>query len=281
MDNSQSVNTTVNLVSLISTSGVATTAAASLADGTYTVSLSYQDYLGNPASTAVASVVVIDTTAPVQSAIVVTPSKTTSTVVLTTNEAATSSISYGPTSSYGTTETIGGGSLLTSHSGSILGLFSCGYTYHYQITTTDALGNVSTSPDATFVTHCGSTGGVDDGGPSHSGYSPPLPEKKTEEQKKPDTPIKKEENTQKSETKNITLNSAPSAPEVSCEAEPYLTKSIKFGANNNPEDVKLLEQFLNRYENTNLPVDGVYSKEDFNAVIKWQEKHADDILKPW
>jgi hypothetical protein len=45
--------------------------------------------------------------------------------------------------------------------------------------------------------------------------------------------------------------------------------------------VKLLEAFLNKYENANLPVDGIYSREDFDAVIKWQEKHADDVLKPW
>lgn len=287
MGNSQSVDTTVNLTSLASTSGVASTTASTLADGTYTVTLSYQDYLGNPASTAVATSVIIDTTGPVQSALVVTPSKTTATVALTTNEGATSSISYGPTSSYGTTTTISG-STATSHSGSISGLSSCGSTYHYQITTTDALGNVSTSTDATFVTHCGSTGGADDGGPSHSGYSPPLPEKKTEEPKKPDTPMKKEpetpkkeESTQKPETKNITLNSAPSAPVVSCDAEPYLTKSIKLGADNNPEDVKLLEKFLNTYENAGLPVDGIYSRADFAAVIKWQEKYAHDILTPW
>ncbi len=64
MGNSQSVNTTVNLSSLISTSGVTAASASSLADGTYTVTLSYQDSLGNPASTAVATMVVIDTTPP-------------------------------------------------------------------------------------------------------------------------------------------------------------------------------------------------------------------------
>lgn len=89
------------------------------------------------------------------------------------------------------------------------------------------MGNpASTSTDATFVTHCGST--------RTSGYSPSLPLPEKEEQKKSDTPVKKEpeapkkeESTQKPETKDVTLNSAPSAPEVSCDAEPYLTKSIK------------------------------------------------------
>ncbi len=62
---------------------------------------------------------------------------------------------------------------------------------------------------------------------------------------------------------------------------PYLKIPIKLGRKNNVEDVKLLEQFLNRYEDADLVVDGLYSREDFNAVIKWQEKYADDILKPW
>lgn len=124
MSDSRSVDTAVNLtnlastsglVSAIATTGVVSTTATSLADGTYTVTLSYQDYLGNPASTDVETAVTIDTTAPVQSSIVVTPSKTSASITFTTNEAAASSFSYGPTDSYGTTTTISG-STATSHS---------------------------------------------------------------------------------------------------------------------------------------------------------------------
>ena len=50
---------------------------------------------------------------------------------------------------------------------------------------------------------------------------------------------------------------------------------------NNPEDVKLLEKFLNTFEGKNIPIDGIYSKDDFDAVVAWQEKYSDDILKPW
>lgn len=248
------------------------------------MTLNYQDYLGNPVSTATATNVVIDTTGPVQSSVTVTPSTASTnlaTVSLTTNEAATSTIAYGLTSSYGTTVTISG-STTTSHSGNLSGLSTCGITYHYQITTTDALGNVSTSSDATFITHCGKTS-------TNSGYSPSLPpteEPKTETPKEPKTPVKetpketpkKEETVKKEEAPTVTLNSAI---EISCDAEPYLTHSIKFGAHNNPEDVKLLEKFLNTYEGTNLPVDGIYSKSDFDAVVQWQEKYANDILSPW
>jgi len=79
----------------------------------------------------------------------------------------------------------------------------------------------------------------------------------------------------------LPFNSAEAQEEASCHTNDFLTKPVRLGGNNNPEDVKLLERFLNKYENTNLLVDGIYSKEDFRAVIKWQEKHADDILKPW
>ncbi len=71
------------------------------------------------------------------------------------------------------------------------------------------------------------------------------------------------------------------ASTLSCEVEPYLTRPIKLGAVNNPEDVKLLERFLNTYEGAQLPVDGIYSQNDFNAVVAWQEKYADEVLKPW
>ncbi len=235
--------------------------------------------------------IIIDTTAPIQSAVTVTPDKITATVTLTTDEPATSSISFGTTTSYGTTTAIRE-SVGTSHSGSISGLSNCGVRYHYQITTTDVAGNVSTSEDATFVTHCGST--------RQSGYSPSLPlpeeEKPTEETSKKNTPTpetkvtetKTETEAPKTEEKapelspekeeKITLNAAV---ESTCEANTYLTKYIKFGADNNIDDVMLLQKFLNTYENAGLAVTGFYSRDDFDAVVRWQEKYADDVLKPW
>jgi hypothetical protein len=68
---------------------------------------------------------------------------------------------------------------------------------------------------------------------------------------------------------------------LSCAVNVYLTRPIKFGAENNLQDVMLLEQFLNTYEGANLPVDGFYSQADYNAVVKWQEKNSEDVLAPW
>jgi The GLUG motif len=71
-----------------------------------------------------------------------------------------------------------------------------------------------------------------------------------------------------------------STPDL-CLSNLYLTKVIKLGADNNPDDVKLLENFLKTYEGQNILVDGIYSQSDFDVVVKWQEKYAKDILAPW
>lgn len=69
--------------------------------------------------------------------------------------------------------------------------------------------------------------------------------------------------------------------ELSCIVPLYLTKAVRYGGENNPLDVKLLENFLNTYESQNLPVDGFYSAADRDVVIRWQEKYPSEILKPW
>jgi hypothetical protein len=68
---------------------------------------------------------------------------------------------------------------------------------------------------------------------------------------------------------------------AACSANTFPTKPIRIGAKNDPAQVKLLEQYLNTYEHAKLPVDGVYSKQDVQAVIAWQEKYASEILTPW
>ena len=86
-----------------------------------------------------------DTTPPVISAVSATVSGTTATVTWTTDEAASSSVSYG-TSAGSLTSTATGPSG-TSHSVSITGLDST-TQYHFRVTSADAAGNSSTSPAA-------------------------------------------------------------------------------------------------------------------------------------
>jgi peptidoglycan hydrolase-like protein with peptidoglycan-binding domain len=63
--------------------------------------------------------------------------------------------------------------------------------------------------------------------------------------------------------------------------QPYLLDYIKLGENNNPAEVKKLQEFLNNYQAEKLVVDGVYKNEDFEAVKRFQNKYKSQILNPW
>ncbi len=99
-----------------------------------------------------------DVTPPTISNIAVTTTTSTAVVTWTTNENATTVVNYGPTTAYGFNVTIPASS--TSHSANITSLTS-GNTYHYQVKSADAAGNIATSADLTFTaqsspTACGS-----------------------------------------------------------------------------------------------------------------------------
>ena len=61
----------------------------------------------------------------------------------------------------------------------------------------------------------------------------------------------------------------------------YLLEYIRLGWDNNPLEVIKLQVFLNQFEGFNLPVTGVYSLADFNAVSIFQARYGRDILGPW
>lgn len=65
-----------------------------------------------------------------------------------------------------------------------------------------------------------------------------------------------------------------------CSTRIALSSPVDYGLKNNKEDVKKLETFLNTYEGTKLKVDGIYAKEDYDAVKKWQAKYRTNILTP-
>jgi hypothetical protein len=257
-----------------------------IGDGTYTVTLSYQDSLGNTASTDVATTVTIDTTAPAVVTITApTPHakiiSTTSTVSGTCESGATVSISNVHLATNPTTTVCTDGA------------------YSASISWRDSANNVSQTLTLKQTDWAGNIGNettviVDSASQSGSGGgSTVVPEKIIEPSAQTVIPISESTSAETTvsindpeksnewpteSSESIMLNAAN---DISCTIHPYLKNPIRFGKKNNPEDVKLLEQFLNRYENANLPVDGVYSREDYYAVIKWQEKHADDVLKPW
>ena len=70
-------------------------------------------------------------------------------------------------------------------------------------------------------------------------------------------------------------------PPASCVEHPYLTDFLKFGKKNDPEQVKLLQNFLNETMDAKLPVTGIYGRLTKAAVKKFQVKYHDEIIKPW
>ncbi|MES2986221.1 MAG: fibronectin type III domain-containing protein, partial [Patescibacteria group bacterium] len=90
-----------------------------------------------------------DSIPPVISAVASSTSISSATVTWTTNEGATSTVNYGLTTGYGSAST--SATLATSHSIVLSGLTSS-TLYHFQVSSTDANGNRSTSTDYTFTT---------------------------------------------------------------------------------------------------------------------------------
>jgi chitodextrinase len=120
-----------------------------VSDGVHTLTAVARDGSGNHATSSVITVTV-DNTAPVLSVISSgTPGDIAATITWTTDEAASSTVSYGLTTSYGTASS--SPTLATSHSIILTGLTS-GTTYHFQIQSADAQGNIATSSDQTLTT---------------------------------------------------------------------------------------------------------------------------------
>lgn len=159
--------------------------------------------------------------------------------------------------------------------GSLTGL-TCGTTYHYRAYATSPDGTGVGSDDTFDTSACPPdpdpepSGG---GGTSGSRFycNDPLATNYTE-----DVEPNRIDN-------NLCRYPSPPTPdnELSCSGALFLSKPVRYGAANNPNDVKLLERYLNTYENAALTVDGVYAMNDYEAVVKWQEKYANEILKPW
>jgi len=62
----------------------------------------------------------------------------------------------------------------------------------------------------------------------------------------------------------------------------YITSYIKLGSKeNDPENVKRLQIFLNEYMGTKLVVDGIYGRASYEALKKFQVKEIPEVLTPW
>ena len=77
---------------------------------------------------------------------------------------------------------------------------------------------------------------------------------------------------------------APSGTSAGSEAPactPHLTTYLKMGSNNNVEEVKKLQTFLNTHVSSSLPVTGLFGPMTFEAVKNFQLTYAMEILAPW
>jgi len=61
----------------------------------------------------------------------------------------------------------------------------------------------------------------------------------------------------------------------------YLYEYIQYGADNNPEEVKKLQVFLNDYMGSNLPITGIYDLATMQVVNQFQVQCKEEILRPW
>jgi hypothetical protein len=61
----------------------------------------------------------------------------------------------------------------------------------------------------------------------------------------------------------------------------YLNDFLKMGKKNNPEQVKKLQMFLNKYMGANLPVTGYFGPMTKKAVEDFQLKYWQAVLSPW
>jgi hypothetical protein len=60
----------------------------------------------------------------------------------------------------------------------------------------------------------------------------------------------------------------------------YLKEYILPNSNNNPVEVKKLQEFLNE-QGEKLTIDGTYDADDILAVKRFQAKYLDQIMTPW
>ena len=119
--------------------------------GTKTVFVQFMDAAGNWSTAAISDTIVLDTTAPTISARTATNiTGSSATITWTTNEAATSQVEYGLTTSYGSTTTLDP-ALVTAHSVTITGL-APSTTYNWRVRSRDAAGNETVSANSTFTT---------------------------------------------------------------------------------------------------------------------------------
>jgi len=211
---------------------------------------------------------VADTTAPSISDIKLTVGDTYATISWKTNEASLSWIVYGTTTAYGLEKKTT--TYVTSHSLTLTDL-SPETTYHYQIKSKDSTGNIGSYTDKTFTTLALGEK------PKEEVVTKPITEMTVEELRAEITRI----------TALIKQLQAELLKLIGCTITSF-ERNLKLGMTG--DDVKCLQIILNSDAATRLAVSGVGSPGNETnyfgpltqaAVIKFQEKYADEVLASW
>ena len=117
-------------------------------NGSHTLTAVATDTWGNTASSRISVTV---NNPPVISAVTAgSISSSGATITWTTNTLSSSQVAYGTTASYGSTSPLNS-TLVTSHSAVLSGL-AASTTYHFQVLSQDAQGNLASSADSTLTT---------------------------------------------------------------------------------------------------------------------------------
>ncbi len=72
-----------------------------------------------------------------------------------------------------------------------------------------------------------------------------------------------------------------SKPVTASVCAPHMTGYIRYGADNDPLEVRKLQTFLNEKQGESLAVDGGYGLDDMEAVKRFQQKHKSEVLGVW
>lgn len=273
------------------TLGSNTVTFTALVDGAYSdCTIIVTDTATNASNTLAVTAFTIDTTAPTVSSISSSADRTTASITWTTNENSSSQVAYGLTGSYGSTTTETDTSTrVTSHSASITGL-TCNTTYHFKVISKDSLENTSSDNDTTFTT----AGCPRNSIPIHilqamnkaaQVSNPPVIQNTTTvtntvNTNNTDNTIKQKEIP--NQIKNVDLNTLQNVSN-----SVTMPSGFTFNTNLKPQklhsDVMALQIFLKEQGKQIYPegeIDGIFGDKTKKAVIRFQEKYADEILKP-